>query len=128
MMLRRMLGSAGLGVVGVAVLLGTWPRAPVAHNNTLAALPPMEMEGVHAEAFDACRRRLTVEAARGYGSRKRLGFLQTALVPTIELEQVKITRFHDDGRIEQTEAPDAVIDWTSKRLSSRSGKPLFSTP
>ncbi|MBI3320091.1 MAG: hypothetical protein HYZ89_05850 [Candidatus Omnitrophica bacterium] len=75
-------------------------------------------------AYDCGHQTLLVEAARGRASTKRLGFLQTALVPTVELESVTVTWVHDDGAQEQAYLPAAVIDWTKKTLLAASGTTL----
>ena len=83
------------------------------------------VKGFRAEAYECGRLLGVVEAARGIPGTKRLGFLRTALIPTIELEEVRVERRREDGTLEELRVPRAIMEWGSKALSTPSGQPLF---
>ena len=82
------------------------------------------VEQFEMEVYDTTgpgRRLSTVHAARGYAETKRLGFLQTALVPTLELEEVSLERRRTDGTWTQRHLPTAIVEWDSKTLATPTG-------
>ena len=118
---RRLVISAACGLLS---LLGP-PNLPADEREE----PPL-FEGVSLVGYDLSEGRvrsqaLLVQAARGYAGRKRWGFLQTALIPTVELEDVIVEKIHADGTVERVQAPAAVVDWASKHVTTPSGKSFF---
>ena len=108
------IGSLALaGWVGTSIPQNVW-------SETHQERAPL-FTGLQLTSYDCAQRRWVMSAARGYASRKRLGFLQTALVPTVELENVMIERVRDDGTIETQRLAQAVIDWSSKTVSTLTG-------
>lgn len=81
-------------------------------------------DDVRIAAYDCGQQRVLVEAARGRAGAKRFGFLQTALIPTVELEDVTVEWIRDDGAREQTQLPTAAIDWVSKTVLTPAGTSL----
>lgn len=116
--------AAALSVCsGVIVLIGVYGKSEGRiHPATTDRRTPI-MEGLSIDAYDTWQRSMVIQADRAYASTKRLGFLQTGLVPTLELHDVVITQFHPDGTTSHTHAPSAVIDWSNKHLISVSGTP-----
>ncbi len=82
--------------------------------------------GVQLASYECGRSRFIVHAARGYAGRQRVGFFQTALVPTVELEDVTIERLQDNGTTETMRLPAVTVNWLTKAISTPSGKPLLS--
>ncbi len=79
------------------------------------------MEGLLFQAYDQASHGARVEAARAYASTKRWGFLQVALIPTVELEDVRVEYTASDGTLTQEHWPTAVMDLSTKRLHTPSG-------
>ena len=120
---RTLILSSGV-VASFCCCLGT----PIRSGSIVSERPNSKQPlfaGLQVEAYDCAKRRFVVRAARGYPSRKRFGFLQTALVPTVELEDVTVERFRDDGTVEAIRVPAAVMDWMSKAVSTPRGTPLL---
>lgn len=108
--------------------LGVFCVARIGLTSLHAAETPTRgilIERVLIHSYVSGHRAFSIRAARGYAGTKRWGFLQTALVPTVELEDVVIERVHDDGTIESIHLPVAIIDWNTKSLYSPSGKSLL---
>ncbi len=89
-----------------------------------AAVPAIEQ--LQFEAFDCGRRQVTVRAERGTPSTQRIGFLRTALIPTLELEQVTIERPGTAGVIETFHVPLASVNWVTKTISTPNHERIFS--
>lgn len=77
---------------------------------------------VHVDAYDCGQHRLAVDAARGQAGTRRFGFLHTALLPTLELEDVAVQWVRDDGTQERMHLPTATIDWTHKTILTPAGQ------
>ena len=112
---------------GLLSLLGP-PNLPASERDE----PPL-FEGLSLIGYDFSEERaqsqaLLVHAARGYAGRKRWVFLQTALIPTVELEHVTVEKVHADGTVERVQAPAAVMDWSSKDITTLFGDSLFTAP
>ena len=108
-------------IAGLAVVCA----CPMLHAAEPTERQPL-FEGLRLERYDQeGRQRFVVLADRGYAGHKRVGFLQTALIPTVELEQVTVERRSPDGSIDTRHVDDAIIDWSTKRLVSRSGDVLL---
>ena len=110
-----------IATLGIALWIAPW----VCRGDTAAKSREPVMRHLRVEAYDCDQRTAVVEAARGYAGNKRLGFLQTALIPTMELEEVMAEWVRDDGTKEQVRLPAAVMDWTSRRIVTPSGTSLF---
>ncbi len=111
--------------VGSLVVFLIHASATVATAEPHASAGP-SVEGLDLQAFDADgQRTLRVRAARAYTSEKRWGFLKTALIPTLELEEVVVERHRADGTLEQRQIPRASLDWKRKVLLTSSGKSVF---
>jgi hypothetical protein len=123
---RTCLATALIGVAAINLAAGH--PIPKQDESTAQDNQQPLVSGLRLESFDCAKRQVVVEASRGYAGRKRLGFLQTALVPTLELEEVSITTFNDDGTVETRQAPQAILDLRTKTIFSSSGKILARQP
>lgn len=85
---------------------------------------PVLFTNVHVEGYDCGRQQVLLTAARAYTGTRRFGFFKTALLPTLELEEVAVAWLREDGAREQRYLQDAVIDWTSKTVLTPAGESL----
>jgi hypothetical protein len=88
---------------------------------------PVVVEQIRLDAYDPTGQCASIAAARGRPGLARWGFLTTALVPTLELEDVTISRRQDDGSVSTERWPTATLDWNGKTMSTPSGRTIFST-
>ena len=87
---------------------------------------PVTMEDLTFGAYDVNGRRYTVSATTASLRFQRLGFLQTALVPTVELHEVVIDRVGARGAVERMALPRATVDWPTKTVRDPSGTVILS--
>ena len=108
------------------------------HKISLVAMPDLQAEedtaqpsitsevtDVELTAYVCGERRMTLRAARAVPGRARLGFFQTALIPTMELEHVTFERPRPDGSVEVGQLPAASVNWLTKHVTLPDGTPLF---
>ena len=122
---------AGLGIMGIGlIVIALVVVSPTSQQESATPAPEAKplMQGLRFESFDCGQRQVVVEAARARAGRQRIGFLQTALMPTLELEQVRVTIVREDGTTETRQAPFAIMDWRTKTVSSPSGTLLVRLP
>ncbi len=120
----RLAPAMSLQAWGIALLLMSPRMTGMAVAEQVAKVP--RVEGLDLQAFDAeGQRTVRVRAARGYTNTKQWGFLKTALIPTLELEEGTVERHRADGTLEQRHVPRASLDWKRKILLSPSGKSIF---
>ncbi len=120
-----------LVVIGVTLLaIGLWvlrqePQEPVVPVEPVDVNTPEPsvMEDIHFVAYEAGGKQYSVSAASAQPSRWRLGFLQLALVPTLELHDAVIERVGPDGP-ERLEVPHATVEWPTKTIRDPSGRIL----
>lgn len=84
------------------------------------------MEDLTFGAYDVNGKRYTVSAATASLRFQRLGFLQTALVPTVELHDVVIDQAGARGAAQRTELPRVTVDWPTKTVRDPSGTIILS--
>lgn len=121
-MRTRLLCVLGLLMVCAVGRAGVSPAiTPSAPEAVLPSTRTPIMEGLLFQAYDQASHGAKVEAARAYASTKRWGFLQVALIPTVELEDVTVESTAPDGTLMQKHWPTAVMDLSTKRLHTPSG-------
>lgn len=102
-------------------------RVNVSQSDEPASLEePVTMEDLTFGAYDVNGKRYTVSAATASLRFQRLGFLQTALVPTVELHDVVIDRAGAAGAAQRMELPRATVDWSTKTVRDPSGAVILS--
>ena len=95
-------------------------------SDRLPASPGPILTGLEFSWYECGTRRVRIHAARGRVERQRIGFLQTALVPVLELEDVTVERLpHDGASGEMMTLPLARVNWLAKALVSDSGRVLL---
>lgn len=110
----------GIGTLGVIVGIGTFLLTPRPSPGVVQE-PPLdstfEQLKIQFHPRTGPERKVVVRAARGVPGQKRIGFLQTALMPTLELKGVTIERTLADGTVHEDELPSATLDWATKNIS-----------
>lgn len=97
--------------------------APTGARAADAPDEPSLVTDLELTAYVCGERRMSLRAARAVPGRARVGFFQTALVPTMELEDVTFERRKPDGSVETVRVPGATVNWITKAVTFPDGTP-----
>ncbi len=90
-----------------------------------APVGPSLVTDLELTAYVCGERRMSLRATRAMPGRARVDFFQTALVPTMELDDMAFERRKPDGSVETVRVPGATVNWLTKHVTLPDGTPLF---
>ena len=132
--MKRLLLFCGLSVMGVWIWCHRAPStrlrlADLAAGDAVQepANEPAPMNDVEFAAYGTGGHYYRVSADTAVPSNLRIGFLQTALIPTMELERAVVEQPGPDGAVERIELPHAVMELETKKVRDPSGHVIAST-
>ena len=117
----------GWSVSIVSLLASVWmlvvpqERHVVLPEATVSSHRPL-FTGLELKGYEPDQSQFTVQAARGYATKARIGFFETPLIPTLELEELTVRRVHPDGTTESFHEPTAFLNWFTKTLLTPQGE------